>query len=69
MELDNNAQGHKTTNTLGTNTVFFLDHKAIRIIHAVRMITHACITVDYRQQKTDPNRVRIIVGGNLIEYT
>ena len=31
-------------------------------------MTYARIVVDFRPQKTDPNRVRIIVGGNLIDY-
>jgi hypothetical protein len=29
---------------------------------------YACIVIDHRPQKDDPNRVRIIVGGNLINY-
>ena len=32
------------------------------------MVTYARIVVDYRPQKEDPNRVRITVGGNLIDY-
>ena len=31
-------------------------------------VTCVRIVVDYRPQKKDPNRVRITVGGNLIEY-
>ena len=31
-------------------------------------MTYARIVVDFRLQKTDPNRVRITVGGNLIDY-
>ena len=33
-----------------------------------RTVTYARIVVDYREQKADPNRVRITAGGNLIEY-
>eukprot|EP00804_Cyclotella_cryptica_P022272 CCRYP_018126-RA/>CCRYP_018126-RA protein AED:0.26 eAED:0.24 QI:0/0/0/1/0/0.33/3/0/620 len=33
-----------------------------------RTVTYARIVVDYRPQKDDPNRVRITVGGNLINY-
>ena len=33
-----------------------------------RTITYTRIVVDYRPQKTDPNRVRLTAGGNLIEY-
>ena len=31
-------------------------------------MTYLKVVVDYRTQKSDPNRVRITVGGNLIEY-
>ena len=31
-------------------------------------MTYGRIVVDFRPQKTDPNRVRITVGGNLIDY-
>jgi hypothetical protein len=40
----------------------------IRTISHDRIVTYARIVVDYRPQKEDPNRVRITVGGNLIEY-
>ena len=33
-----------------------------------RVVTYANITVDYRPQKDDPTRVRIMAGGNLIIY-
>ncbi len=33
-----------------------------------RTVMYACIVVDYSKQKTDPNRVRTTVGGNLIDY-
>ncbi len=36
-------------------------------IPTCRKITYVNIIVDYRPQNTDPNRVRIKVGGNLIE--
>ena len=32
------------------------------------VVTYANIVVDYRPQKEDPNRVRIMAGGNLIIY-
>ena len=34
-----------------------------------RVVTYARIVVDYQPQKTDPNRVRITAGGNLISYS
>ena len=40
----------------------------IKRIPKDRTVTYARIVVDYRPQKEDPNRVRITVGGNLIDY-
>ena len=54
--------------TEGTNTVFFLSPAAIKTIPADRTVTYARVVVDFRPQKADPNRVRITVGGNLIDY-
>jgi len=52
----------------GTNTIKFLSREEVRCIPADRTVTYARIVVDYRPQKDDPNRVRITVGGNLIDY-
>ena len=52
----------------GTNTVKCLTHEEIRRIPPDRTVTYARIVIDYRPQKDDPNRVRITVGGNLIDY-
>ena len=49
--------------------VFFMTHDEIKIIPKDRIVTYTRIVVDYRPQKDDPNRVRITVGGNLIDYT
>lgn len=65
-ELGNISQGFGDEK--GTNTVKFLTHEEIKTIPADRKVTYARIVVDYRPQKEDPNRVRITVGGNLIEY-
>ena len=65
-ELGRLAQGYGDTK--GTNTIRFLTHEEIRNIPADRTVTYARIVVDYRPQKDDPNRVRITVGGNLIDY-
>ena len=65
-ELGRLAQGFEDTE--GTDTIRFLSHEEIRQIPSDRTITYARIVVDYRPQKTDPNRVRITVGGNLIDY-
>jgi hypothetical protein len=45
-----------------------MSHKEIKKIPQDRTVTYARIVVDYRPQKDDPNRVRITVGGNLINY-
>jgi hypothetical protein len=68
MAYDNRlAQGEEGV-TIGTNTIFFLSHDKIRCIPKDRVITYARIVIDHRLQKDDPNRVRITVGGNLIDY-
>jgi hypothetical protein len=54
--------------TVGTNTVFFLSPAEIKNIPEDRTVTYARVVVDFRPQKEDPNRVRITVGGNLINY-
>ena len=65
-ELGRLAQGFETTK--GTETVFFMSHDEIKRIPKDRTVTYTRIVVDYRPQKEDPNRVRITVGGNLIDY-
>jgi hypothetical protein len=66
-ELARLSQGLKDV-TEGTNTVFYLTHEEIKNIPVDRTVTYSRIVTDYRPQKTDPNRVRITVGGNLIDY-
>eukprot|EP00804_Cyclotella_cryptica_P011724 CCRYP_011330-RA/>CCRYP_011330-RA protein AED:0.54 eAED:0.38 QI:0/0/0/0.5/0/0/2/0/273 len=65
-ELGQFAQGWGENK--GTDTVFFLSQHEIKQIPKDRTVTYAHIVVDYRPQKDDPNRVRITVGGNFIEY-
>ena len=65
-ELGRLAQGFDGTK--GTETIFFMSHDEIRRIPSDRTVTYARIVVDYRPQKEDPNRVRITVGGNLINF-
>jgi hypothetical protein len=54
--------------TKGTNTIFFLSHADICNIPSDRTVTYARIVINHHPQKEDPNRVRITVGGNLIDY-
>ena len=65
-ELGRLAQGYGDTE--GTDTIRFLTHEEIYNIPPDRTVTYARIVVDYQAQKSDPNRVRITVGGNLIDY-
>jgi hypothetical protein len=66
-ELHCLAQGKEGV-TIGTNTIFFLSHDEIRCIPKDRVITYARIVINHHPQKDNPNRVRITVGGNLINY-
>jgi hypothetical protein len=66
-ELHRLAQG-KPGVTKATNTIFFLSHDDIRQIPKNRTITYARVVIDHQPQKEDPHRVRITVGGNLINY-
>ena len=51
----------------GTNTMFFI-HKH-QIPHDRRQdVTYGRIVVELRPQKTESNRTRLTVGGNLIDY-
>eukprot|EP00804_Cyclotella_cryptica_P019675 CCRYP_016443-RA/>CCRYP_016443-RA protein AED:0.57 eAED:0.37 QI:0/0/0/1/1/1/2/0/345 len=63
-ELGRLAQGYKTTKGQTPSSSF----DEIKRIPKDRTVTYARIVVDYRPQKEDPNRVRITVGGNLIDY-
>ncbi len=55
--------------TKGTNTIFFLSHTDIRNIPTNRTFTYDRIVIDHHPQKEDPNRIRITIGGNLIDYS
>ena len=48
--------------------ITILDLDGIKCIPRDKVVIYARIVVDYRPQKKDPNRVRIAVGGNLIQY-
>ena len=65
-ELGRLAQGFDGSKD--TNTIFFMSHDEIKRISRDRTVTYSRIVVDYCPQKEDPNRVRITVGGNLINF-
>ena len=56
------AQGDNKMGSVGTNSLFVMMHDQIKHIPRDRTITYRRIVVDYRDQKADPNRVRIITG-------
>ena len=60
------VQGYNDTK--GADTVKFMNLDEIANIPKGKIVTYARIVVDHRPQKTDPNRVRITAGGNLINY-
>ena len=49
----------------GTDTIFFIPFQDVP---ADRTVTYGRIVCDYRPQKAEPERTRLTVGGNLIEY-
>ena len=66
-ELGRISQGYKDI-VQGTNTVEFMTPDEVQHIPKTKTITYARITADYREEKADPYRIRITVGGNLITY-
>ena len=44
-----------------------MSHDDIRRLKG-KKYTYARVVLDYRPQKTDPNRIRITAGGNLVKY-
>ena len=63
-ELGRLAQGYKNNNE-ATNCIEFISFDEIP---PDKKPTYARIVAEVREQKADPNRVRITVGGNLIFY-
>jgi hypothetical protein len=67
-DFEGMSQGDNKTGQVGTNAMFVMDQKNIPNIPADRTVTYANVVVDYRPQKEDPHCIRIMVGGNLINY-
>ena len=61
VKLGHLAQGYDDSQ--GTDTIKFMALDGILNIPANRTVTYARIVVDYREQKEEPSRVRITVGG------
>jgi hypothetical protein len=63
-ELGHLAQG-VSNRVQGTDTIFFVPFSAIP---TDRTVTYGRLVCDYRPQKSEPERTRLTVGGNLITY-
>ena len=64
-ELGTLSQGYKGIFE-GTNNFLSMSHEEIRDITPDETVTYERIVVDYRPQNSDPNSVRLTVGGNLL---
>jgi len=62
------CQGDNKTGTVGTDTMFVMTPQDVTNMPADRFATYSNIVVDFRPQKEDPHRIRIMVGGNLINH-
>jgi hypothetical protein len=63
------SQGDNKIGQKGVNAMFVMNHKEIQAtLKAGKKFTYANPVVDHRPQKADPNRIRITVGGGLIQY-
>ena len=50
---------------VGTDTIFFIPHTNVP---SDRTVTYGRIICNYHPQKSEPERTRLTVGRNLIEY-
>ena len=62
-ELGRLAQGIRDIK--GSNCIYFIPHTKVP---RNKQVTYARMVVDYRPTKSDPNRTRVTVGGNLLSY-
>ena len=51
----------------GTNTILFISKEDLPEARW-EDVTYGRIVVNYRPEKSDPNRVRLTIGGNRINY-
>jgi hypothetical protein len=65
-EIGRLAQGQKGV-VEGTNSIFFIPYDAVPAERR-KDVTYARICADYRPEKSDPNRIRITLDGNLVNY-
>ena len=65
-EIGRLAQGQKDM-VEGTNCIFFIPPEEVPP-ERKKDITYVRICANYRPEKEDPNRIRITLGGNLVNY-
>jgi len=65
-EIGRLAQGQKGV-VEGTNALFFIPYADVPKDRR-KDVTYARICADHRPEKADPNRIRITLGGNLVNY-
>ena len=65
-DIERIAQGSKSMNIIGTNTIFFKHHNEIP---PGKKPTYLRVVAAYRPTKEDPYKIRWTVGGNLISYS
>ena len=63
-ELGRLSQGIR--NIKGTDCIKFIKNSEVP---RGRKVTYGKLVVDYRPTKSDPNRTRLTVGGNLLDYS
>ena len=64
-EIGRLAQGIR--DIMGTNTIHFI-HKHEIPKNRLKHVTYGRILVSYRPQKSEPNRSRLTIGGDRINY-
>ena len=62
------SQGFRGFND-STKTFFFITHGEIKKTPKDRTFTRTHLVVNYIEQKTDPYRIRVTSGGNLINFS
>jgi hypothetical protein len=65
-EIGRLAQGQKGV-VEGTNCIFFIPSNEVPMDRK-KDITYVRICANYRPEKEDPNRIRITLGGNMVNY-
>ncbi len=62
------SQGDNKTGQKGTNAMFVMLPSDVPNIPKDRVIMYMRVVIDHCPQNSDPNRIQITAGGNLINY-